>query len=83
MIKIFYVISGFVSAVFSWLVYRNKRLEKKNCKLEISVEERDRALNEVENEISETATVFKKQSEIASSINTTVVDINDWLSGKK
>jgi len=81
--KIFYAISGFLSVVFSWLAYRNKRLEKKNCKLEIAVEGKDRALNEVENEISETATVLKKQSEIASSTNTAVVDINDWLSGKK
>ena len=81
--KIFYAICGFVSVVFSWLVYRNKRLEKKNCKLEISVEEKNRTLNEVENEISETATVLKKQAEIASSTDTTVVDIDTWLSGKK
>ena len=81
--KIFYAISGFVSVVFSWLVYRNKKLEKKNCKLEISVEEKNRTLNEVEKEISETATVLKKQAEIASNTSTNVVDIDDWLSGKK
>ena len=81
--KIFYAISGFVSVVFSWLVYRNKRLEKKNSKLELIVEEKNNALDEVENEISETTAVLKKQAEIASNTSTNVVDINDWLSGKK
>ena len=81
--KIFYAISGFLSIVFSWLVYRNKRLEKKNCKLEIAVEGKDRALNEVENEAKKTEKIIKKQSQAANCTDTSVDAVHDWLSGKE
>ena len=42
--KIFYAISGFISVVFSWLVYRNRKVERKNCKLESVIDQKTKAL---------------------------------------
>lgn len=81
--KIFYAISGFVSLVFSWLVYRNKKVERENCKLKIFVEEKNNSMNEVKNEILQTVNVLRKQSEISSNTDTNVSAVNEWLSGKQ
>jgi len=81
--KIFYAISGFISVVFSWLLYRNRKVERKNCKLESVIDQKTKALNEVENEAKKTEKIIKKQSQAANCTDTSVDAVHDWLSGKE
>lgn len=81
--RILCIISGLFSAAFSWLVYRNRKVERENCKLESVIEQKTKALNEVENEAKKTERIIKQQADVAHDTDTSIDAVHAWMSDKK